>query len=518
MAAQAGVADAAPAPAALAAPSGELRVRLVDEGPAPAAGAHGRARRTLWRAGLIHAGGGLVYGLVMTVPWMLSAGGGFILSRWLWLWTCYAWPAALALALVAATGRRQRAAIAAGYFAFLAGAAAYGLARNPELSVGQLAYFWLFVNAPGTLLLLAFLGRRVRAVGPLVLAFMTAGVTGALVLVQVAGASESFLRGLVAAGTALGLGATELFVLMHLAGFALLAAVGWRLLRWLGSRYRAKRLSDQSLTLDALWLLFAVVQSITLTFEGWPWIFTGLAAFAARKPVVNGGFALRPTPAGAAPMLLLLRVFALGGRSERLFDVLNKYWLRHGSIGLIAGPDLVTATVEPHEFLDFVAGGLARRFVSGAADLDRRLAQLDTRPDPDGRHRVNEFFCRADTWQMTMTRLAALSDAVLMDLRGFAPTNQGCRFELGRLLQAVPLERVLLLMDESSDLPFLERSLHELWQQVDAGSPNRAAPAPEVRLLRLPDLSAAALGRLLARVFSLHGERPAARPGLVPSA
>ncbi len=88
-----------------------------------------------------------------------------------------------------------------------------------------------------------------------------------------------------------------------------------------------------------------------------------------------------------------------------------------------------------------------------------------------------------------------------------------------RLKELAPEQRdAVLLADESSDLPFLERSLHELWQQVDAGSPNRAAPAPEVRLLRLPDLSAAALGRLLARVFSLHGERPAARPGLVPSA
>ena len=54
------------------------------------------------------------------------------------------------------------------------------------------------------------------------------------------------------------------------------------------------------------------------------------------------------------PTLLLLRVFALGHRSERLFDALSKRWLRAGSISMIAGPDLVTSTVEPHEFLDFI--------------------------------------------------------------------------------------------------------------------------------------------------------------------
>ena len=58
-------------------------------------------------------------------------------------------------------------------------------------------------------------------------------------------------------------------------------------------------------------------------------------------------------------------------------------------------------------------------------------------PDPDGRYRIKEFFCYNDTWQMTMERLAAASDAVLMDLRSFSRVNQGCIFELGRLLDGV---------------------------------------------------------------------------------
>ncbi|MGZ8198991.1 MAG: hypothetical protein ACXW2L_20470 [Burkholderiales bacterium] len=48
---------------------------------------------------------------------------------------------------------------------------------------------------------------------------------------------------------------------------------------------------DQSLILDAMWLLFGVVQSITFAFEGWLWAFTGLAAFAVYKVVTRIGFA-----------------------------------------------------------------------------------------------------------------------------------------------------------------------------------------------------------------------------------
>src|SRR4029078_9409413 len=126
--------------------------------------------------------------------------------------------------------------------------------------------------------------------------------------------------------------------------------------------------------------------------------------------------------------LLLLRVFSLGSRSERLFDALSKRWLRAGCFSMIPGPDLVASTVEPHEFLDFMAGDLSRQFVRSDADLERRLQAMDLGPDPDGRYRVHEFFCYADTWQNTMRKLATGADAVLMDLRSFSPSNQGCIF------------------------------------------------------------------------------------------
>ena len=268
-------------------------------------------------------------------------------------------------------------------------------------------------------------------------------------------------------------------------------------------------MSDQSITLDALWLLFGVVQSFTLVFEGWGWIFTGAVAFAAYKLVVWAGLGLLARQSGkdaASRTLLLLRVFALGLRSQKLFDVLSQVWLRTGSIGLIAGPDLVTATVEPHEFLDFVGGRLSRQFVQGEIDLEARLSHMDDRPDPDGRYRVNEFFCRADTWQMTMQRLAGQSDAVLMDLRSFASSNRGCTYELHQLMNSVPIDRVILVIDDSTDRTFLEMTVREIWQNLESSSPNIELSKPAIRCFPVKQQTSAEMANLL---LGLYGSRHA---------
>ncbi len=484
-----------------AAPRERLKLEEVAADGVPAAAARAAIRHSLLTATAIYVLAGFAYALVLGAAWMIFtlADGGFVLPRFLWLLSCYAWPTALAVGLLVAVNRAQRLAVAAAYFAMLLAVVSYGLARNAELTVGQLATFWLITNAPATVLLLAYLHRRVRAVGPLVLAFMVVAVTGSQVALSLVSSSDEWMRGVVALGLQIGVGGTGMFYLTMLAGLVPAAVLGWLWLGWLGRRHLARRTSDQALTLDAMWLMFGVVQSVTLAFEGWAWVFTGVVAFAAYKVVTRLGFALAGLgrPRRGTPSLLLLRVFALGARSERLFDALAKRWLRAGDISLIAGPDLVTTTVEPHEFLDFVGGRLSRQFVRDEADLERRFAARALGPDPDGRYRVNEFFCHADTWQAAMRRLAASADAVLMDLRSFSATNQGCQYELQQLLDIVALERVVFLIDESTDRGFLEHTLGLLWRSVSEDSPNRSAAAPRVRVMATSGSGLAALPALL---------------------
>jgi len=473
--------------------------RLPDKSLAAAA-AFRVAAQSLRRATSIYVVGGLLYALVFALAWMVVSKAGFIPVRFLWLYTSYSWPVVLTVGLLIAIDRRQWITLVGVYLAALMLIAAVALARNPDLSAGQLAFFWVYANGPATVLLLTFLNRRVRAVGPLVLVFMVAGVTGAMIAIQVAGSNEGLLRGVVALGSALGLGATALYVLLHLFGFMVFGILGWFLLRWIGRRYQLKRFSDQSLSMDAMWLLFGILQSITLVFEGWIWIFCGILAFAVYKLVVCNGFARWARQSGGdgeLHSLLLLRVFSLRKRSERLFNMMSKLWLRVGSVSLIAGPDLVTTTVEPHEFLAFLGNRLSRQFVQGNGDLQSRLSRIDRQPDPDGRHRVNEFFCYADTWQSTMTQLAAQSNAVLMDLRSFSASNQGCLYELQQLLGCVPLVRILLVIDKTTDQGFLEKTLRRLWENIEATSPNLRVSSPEIRLCEVTSQSATEIRNLL---------------------
>jgi len=441
--------------------------------------------RDLRRSAMVYLAGGCAFSLVVTVAFLAAATDGFYPVRFLLLFWVFAWPALLAYNLVAAIGRRMQLLAAGAYLLVFLLLVAAAVLRSDTTSAGELLKLWLLMNLPPTLLLLAYLARRIRAVGPLVLAFMILALTGSLLIQSLAAASDSLLRAAVTAGSALGLSGEGTFWGMGAAGFTLFGIVGWLALGWIGRRYEAKRMSDQSLTLDAVFLMFGIVHSIGLVFEGWYWIFTGLLAFIAYKLTVIAGFRLAPGR-GAAPGrgLLLLRVFALGSRAERLFDALGKLWLREGIISLIAGPDLATTTVEPHEFLGFLSGRLARRFVQDEADLRARIAAMDRRADPDGRHRVNEFFCHDDTWKAAVGGLVAVSDAILMDLRSFSAQNQGCVYELGLLLGVAPLARSALLIDASTDEAFLRDMLHKLWQRVPADSPNAADPDPTLRLAR----------------------------------
>lgn len=474
-------------PAATSPPERALRFQSL--GTVPVHGASPMVNP--WRAAGLHAVAVAAFAAVMTAAELLAIRETtFAPLRLATLFWIYAWPAVLAVNLVAAADRATGLRVAAAYFAVLLVLIGAAVALSPDFTLGQGLILWLVINGAPTVLLYALLARRIRAVGPMVLGFAMLGMLGAVAIQTLLGASDATMRTATEVGGALGLGGTGVFWTTPVLGFVLFGIGAWLALKWLGRSYAAKRLSDEMLTLDALMLPFAIVQPMMLAFEHWTWYASGLVAFVAYKIVAAA--MRRRLPGTVRPRaLLLLRVFALGERSEGLFDALRKHWLRGGSISMIAGPDLVKSAVEPDEFLGFLSGQLGRRFVSGEADLERRIAGMDRKPDPDRRFRVAEFFCRDDTWQATMQRLVRESDAVLMDLRSFTPSNQGCVYELGRLLDTIDLRKVVFVIDRTTDRAFLERELSRLWSAVAPDSPNRLAPAPAARVFEVSGPTAA---------------------------
>ena len=357
----------------------------------------------------------------------------------------------------------------------------------------------LSVGIP-TLALAPFLTHRLRAMGPLVLMVTLPAAIGLMLGFQVPGtvdkegtalSSPALTAGLLitvaavmvalalrrdllplglAASTVVGL---EGLLLLGLGGGALLSPVfqnvvllmtlGVVVATWLatlaaralGNSYRAQTVSDHMVAADAQWLIFSYSLFLQLLVSDDPFVavpFT-LVAFIAFRAIL--WLACRPLARDAwereESRLLLLRVFGDSGRSERLMRGIGRSWRHIGSIQLIAGPDLALANLEPHEFIDFVSGRLSRAFIADATDLRERMDRAQGRPDPDGRFRVNEFFCHDDTWRATLQALARSSDAVLMDLRGFSRERSGCIYELGQLLELVPLRHITLLVDRTTD-------------------------------------------------------------------
>ena len=108
-----------------------------------------------------------------------------------------------------------------------------------------------------------------------------------------------------------------------------------------------------------------------------------------------------------------------------------------------------------------------------------------------------------------MRKLAGSADAILMDLRSFSPQNQGCMYEVHQLLDSVPLERVVFLLDDATDRVFLEQSLQDAWSRVRSDSPNRGATA-RAKLLRVGSQQAADVRGLLKLLFGVPAStRPA---------
>ncbi len=435
-----------------------------------------RGRRRLARA---HLAGGLAFAAVVAGSYLYGLGAGFPAAGFVYFSSIFAWPLVLTLTLldqgkILAVGKPllvYSAVFLAAYLAtLLNGAHPGGI------------FLWL-INLPVTLLPALFLTRGVRSVGALVLAITVTGTLGANALVGLVEGNERTAAGI---GALLGWGAYAIAGFLILFGFGLFArSIGGPALQWTARLYDEKKLSDQSLAADSLWLFSGAVYGAFLMGLGTFWGLLGLVAFAVYKAVSSLLPPQAAQPAARPPQLLQLRTFAPGDRSERLHYSFSAQWRYIGSACMIGGPDLARTTLEPSGFLAYIAGRLAELFIESRAKLEQRVQQIDTAPDPDGRYRIQTLYCYDDTWQPAVQQLLARSDAVLMDLRGFTADNLGCRIEIQMLRDRMPLERVVFAVDSGTNTDDLRAILAEARARTAAGSPNAGQEAHEPRLVPL---------------------------------
>ena len=432
-----------------------------------------------WHSAAIQAGVAILIGLYFGTLQLIAGDIDLSIYRVIAFAATHVWPGVLAVLLIAGISRRQRVIV------LLVGAGLY-LTFGVWAHTGSFAQalkevllLWAITNLPPSLYLLAFMTRRVRAVGPLVLLVS---------LVTVAGVQAAFAlmmqfpdAGMAVAGLLLDAGFSAIGVLLAYAliGGGLALVLGLWLLRKLADAYARYRVGDEGLALAALWLVFIMINSITLVFEGTGYFLLGLAAFPVYLILVRVARRLfLPTASSDAPALLLLRVFAREGPTAGLFRAINRHWRHVGPIRMIAGYDLASEAIEPDEMMAFLRRRLADSFVTGPEVVQRRLdgnseANQGTnasRRDADARYRSEEFFCFDNTWRDTLQRLVASSAVILMDLRGFGPENKGCIFELEELAACGALPRTLLVHDATTKMPTLHEALDKIG--VDAAALN----------------------------------------------
>ncbi len=503
-------ADPAPQPAGNQIP---LQIAYLDSTHMPPAPPQSEAlaahmARVPWLAGLLHLIGVLGWAAMLTLLTLLSENIDLLPGRFLTVWTIFAWPAVLVVNEVLGSTRPLRWALTGLYAAVLMGLMVLLALISPDvtlLSFAPLIAVYIIVPSLG---LLFFLNPRIKAVGPLVLTFTLSLALGASLMLSLLSAWIAWAEARPASPAALAinlalglLGANGLIVLTLLSGAGMAGIFGWLVLLLIRKLYENHWLSDQNLQTDSVMLAFTAYHAIFFSLSGLGWALMALLTFAVYKLLVVLGqslLSLLTTPPPAAPRLLVLRVFSLGKRSEELYNALSLHWRYGGSIRFITGPDLLGRTIQPHQFINYLIGKLDRQFVRSRADMENRLQRANPQRNLEGRFGISDYFCYDNTWKIALRRLAATSDAIIMDLRGFTPQRAGCIFEIRELIQTIPMRHVLFVYDHTTDLPFLQEQIQQAWHNVPAHSPNLHAQTGPVRLFRLDGVTPGAVRTLLS--------------------
>jgi hypothetical protein len=108
----------------------------------------------------------------------------------------------------------------------------------------------------------------------------------------------------------------------------------------------------------------------------------------------------------------------------------------------------------------------------------------------------------------------AESDIVAMDLRGFSASNQGCLYELQCLIDIVPVERVVLLTDRTTDRACLDEALAASLSNMAKDSPNRSKKTMP-QIIETGHGNVRAVKSLLGVVDRLFSSSPSRAPGAV---
>ncbi len=189
---------------------------------------------------------------------------------------------------------------------------------------------------------------------------------------------------------------------------------------------------------------------------------------------VDDGAAPLPRPGGPAIAMLFLWVFddaatmSVVDRARRVGPV---HMLRGGGMLVLDLADLPR----------MVFGRIDRFVEETDAEVVARIAGFRERTVL-GYHPIHSMVCSDNVWKFALDRLLERTSVVVVDLSDFTAGRAGIAYEIGLLLDRVPLSRIVFVAGPETDRAALEATFGVAWAGLAADSPNRDAATGGVRL------------------------------------
>ena len=193
-----------------------------------------------------------------------------------------------------------------------------------------------------------------------------------------------------------------------------------------------------------------------------------------------------------------LRLF---NNEHRHVSFVKGAWREFGSVRMLRSAVSMTEAEARRARRD----GMESLFVTTREQLESALAAVGSTPsfrahivdagptrvrvrDKYGAYPMCSILCANATWRAAVNRLLDTADLVVLDLSGYMPRHAGTRYELQRVFDRVPAERLILLADPVSKNAILEQAITDAWFGMGVGSPNAARPEVPVWLARVDKL------------------------------
>jgi pSer/pThr/pTyr-binding forkhead associated (FHA) protein len=200
--------------------------------------------------------------------------------------------------------------------------------------------------------------------------------------------------------------------------------------------------------------------------------------------------------------IVYLRLFE---NQPRMRTFIQGAWREFGYVHFLRSASSVT----PAEYRwGKKTGDFAKLFINSSGQLVSALDGSPAAVTPKGRRRFTTFgattirvrdwygsypvralLCHGAFWKAAVDMLLDRADLVALDLSGFTPENLGTSYELQRVVDRVPIDRVVFLADPRSNQKFVIGQLQAAWSQMTAESPN-AGPGAKLALVVVTDVFA----------------------------